>query len=283
VTRIAIVGNGRKPTIRKRARQFADRVAKCAEVACVDLDKKEDLSELDVDFVVIFGGDGSLLEAARRLEGRPVPAIGVNLGTLGLLAEFNLDELEDRFPAIADGRYRTVELMLVGWELRRAGEVVAEGSALNDLAITCGLPARVFDVGLVVGSENVATYRGDGIVVATSTGSTAYSLAAGGPIVHRDVDAFVVSPLCAHTLTTRPLVLPATSALRLTAHPKLTEVGLTVDVQEWHPAADGDEVTVRRLDKRFRLVTSETKSYFQILREKLRWQDHPNYGEENAG
>ncbi|HTF36236.1 MAG TPA: NAD(+)/NADH kinase [Myxococcota bacterium] len=223
-----------------------------------------------VDLVIVLGGDGTLLSVARAVSDRPVPILGVNLGTLGFLTEVTLDELFAALERVLAGEVRVEPRMRLDVRALRDGGELARFLALNDAVLTKADLARMIDLETRAGGSAVTTYHADGLIVATPTGSTAYSLSAGGPIVLPELEAFLLTPICPHTLTQRPLVLPHSSQIEICVRSR-NEVQLTVDGQEGIALREGDVVAVRRSDHPVRLIASPFRSRFEILREKFHW------------
>jgi NAD+ kinase len=230
-------------------------------------DQLSDRAEL----LVVLGGDGTLLAVAREAGPAPVPILGVNQGSLGFLAEVAPEEVYGALERILDGDFETVSRMRFDVEADRAGEPLGRHLALNDAVITRSELSRVLDIEADIDGAPVATYHGDGLIVATPTGSTAYSLSAGGPILHPALDAIVLTPICPHTLSQRPIVLPPT--VRVEARVVLREgrAQLTVDGQAGLTLEHGDRITVRRSEHPAKFVVSPFRSRFDVLRSKLRW------------
>jgi NAD+ kinase len=228
----------------------------------------------DVDVVIAFGGDGTLLDAASAVAhaGTETPLLGVNLGHLGFLTEVNQSELTASLEALIGGRTEIETRLLLAGHVERASNSVASHLALNDIVVTRGAFSRMIEIDVEVDGSHVCHVRADGLIVATATGSTAYNLSAGGPIVHPSVDALVLTPIAPHTLTNRPLVLPATA--RVTLHPAIdprSEIVLTFDGQYGVPLTAGDAVAVTRAPRVLRLVRTSGRTHFDMLREKLKW------------
>jgi NAD+ kinase len=224
-----------------------------------------------VDLVVVLGGDGTLLSAARSAGSRPVPVLGVNLGTLGFLTEIALDDLFATLEQVLAGALRTEARMRLDVVAHRGSSVLGRFLALNDAVISGAALARMIDLETRADGLDVTTYHADGLIVATPTGSTAYSLSAGGPILMPEVEALVLTPICPHTLTQRPLVLPQTSQVEIIVRSRGDGVQVTADGQEGLGLREGDRVVVRRSEHPLLLVSSPVRNRFEILREKLRW------------
>jgi NAD+ kinase len=225
----------------------------------------------NADLLVVLGGDGTLLSVAQDAGTRAVPILGVNLGKLGFLAEVAPDDLQAALEAVFAGQHRIVPRMRFEVRAEREGEPLLEALALNDAVITRGEVSRMLDIETWTDGVPMATYRGDGLIVATPTGSTAYSLSAGGPILLPGIDAFVITPICPHTLTQRPVVLPRTARLEMHVFPREGEAQLNVDGRGRCALLRGDRVTVRGSEHPAHFVVSPERSRFDVLRAKLRW------------
>ncbi|MCX7753458.1 MAG: NAD(+)/NADH kinase [Blastocatellia bacterium] len=224
-----------------------------------------------IDLLVVMGGDGTMLAAARLMGGRRIPVLGVNFGGLGYLTEFTLEEM---FPALERALMEEALVdsrMMLDAFVHRAGQCVAEYSVLNDAVVNKSALARIIQIECWIDGAPVTTFRADGLIVSTPTGSTAYSLSAGGPIVHPSVAAIVITPICPHMLTNRPLVISDQSDVKLILSTPREEVTLTLDGQVGFALQVGDEVIVHKSAKTFDLISPPNKNYFQVLRDKLYW------------
>jgi NAD+ kinase len=227
-----------------------------------------------VDLVVVLGGDGTLLSIADAIgaAGSGIPMLGVNFGSLGFLTEVTLPELYPSLDAAVSGRARVEERMMLSSTTLRDGATFASHITLNDVVVTKGARSRMIDLSVCVGDEFVTRVKADGLIVATPTGSTAYNLAAGGPIVQPNMDALILTPIAPHTLTNRPIVIPASAPVRV--QPLMedrSEVFVTFDGQAGFQLEAGDEIRICRAERTLKLIRPSTRSYFEVLREKLKW------------
>jgi NAD+ kinase len=223
------------------------------------------------DLLIVLGGDGTLLSAARLVADRQVPILPVNLGGLGFLTTVPLDDLYAILEEIFSGKNRMSERVMLEAQIVRDGGTIRRQIALNDAVLNKAALARIMDVALHVDGEYVTTYKADGLILSTPTGSTAYSLSAGGPIVYPTVESFVVTPICPHTLTNRPLVIPDTAKIDIDFQAEGDAVFLTLDGQIGIELVKGDQIVVRKASEKLRLVLPSKKTYFQVLRNKLKW------------
>jgi NAD+ kinase len=223
------------------------------------------------DLVVVLGGDGTILSVARLIGSREVPILGVNLGGLGFLTEITLDELFPTLEAVLRNEFDVSRRLTLTARVLRAGEPIASYEALNDAVITKTALSRIVDLETHVNGEYVATFRADGLIVSTPTGSTAYCLAAGGPIIYPSLPAVVIIPICPHTLTNRPLVLPDSAVVEIIQGSAGEDVHLTVDGQVGVGLRHRDVVALKRSGRTIALIKSPKLNYFELLRTKLKW------------
>jgi len=223
------------------------------------------------DLVVVLGGDGSILRAARWMGYAQVPALGINLGRLGFLADTPRQDAAAALAAVAAGRFRLVEHMMFECDVIRRAARIHRTLGLNETTVLAGPPFAMIEIDLVVDGEPATTYRADGLIVSTPVGSTAYNLSAGGPIVRKDMDAFVFTPLNPHTLTNRTVIDSATREYELRVPRPNAGSACLVDGQVITPLVPGDAVRVRRAEPRFTLVEIGSHGYYDTLREKLAW------------
>lgn len=225
----------------------------------------------DTSLIVVLGGDGTMLGAARLVGARPIPVLGVNLGWLGYLTEFTRAELLPVLAELLEQGFEVDQRMLLDVQVVRAGQIIAEQRALNDAVINKAVPARMIELECYVNELFVNSFRADGMIVATPTGSTAYSLSAGGPIVHPSMEAMLLTPICPHLLSNRPVVVPGDSVVELAFKRADGELMLTVDGQVGVELQLDDRVVLRRSETTFDLVRPKNRNYFEVLRTKLKW------------
>lgn len=224
-----------------------------------------------VDMVLVLGGDGTILSVARLLEGTDQPILGINLGSLGFLTELGLDELFGSLERVLEGEYSIEPRVRLDASLHREGEQIGHYQVLNDVVINKGALARIIDLETYVDDQKVTNYQADGLIVSTPTGSTAYSLAAGGPIIEPTLDVIVIAPICPHTLTNRPLVIPGRSRIELCLLSDSGAVFLTLDGQEGTRLNQGDRVRIRTSDKKVNLIRTGARNFYDVLSTKLHW------------
>jgi NAD+ kinase len=223
------------------------------------------------DLLLVLGGDGTLLAAARVAAPKGIPILPINMGSLGFLTSFMLEELYPALDDILAGRLTISERVMLHVELHRAGKSFDKQSVLNEVVVNKGALARMIEVELMIDEVFVCRYRADGLIVASPTGSTAYSLSAGGPIVHPSVESFIITPICPHTLSDRPVVVRDTSVIEMKLSAGTESVYLTLDGQKGIPMQQTDRVRISRAEKLLKLIQTPNKSYFEILRNKLKW------------
>ena len=270
---VVVLGQSRKRGVERAVAETRELLASLFGVALVDLEGGADLSRVDAEWAIVFGGDGAILNAARRMGDRPLPTLAVNFGRLGFLTEVEFKQFRTALERVKEGRIHLRERM-------RLTASVGDWSyeALNDVVVTGQRTGRVFHVSARIGGKEAFRYAGDGVVVATPTGSTAYSLAAGGPILDPELKAIVITPLCAHALSTRPLVIPSTQEVELYIRRKDDPPGRVVlDGQQSREIAPDEVVRIRRAEKPFVFIRVGVRSYFARMRRLLGWGGAPKY------
>src|ERR1700741_5604384 len=241
------------------------------ETGCpVDQTASERLAE-DVDLILVLGGDGTMIATARMIGNQEVPVLGVNYGGLGYLAEFRIEELHGALESILAENYRLERRVMLEVELKRAGETSKTSRVLNDVVINKSALARIIEIEAYLNSQFVNSFRADGLIVSTPTGSTAYNLSAGGPVIFPSMNAMVITPICPFTLSNRPIVVPDDSMIEVRLITENEEVALTLDGQVGFALKAGDRILIRKSNTAFNLVQPPNRNYFEVLRNKLKW------------
>jgi NAD+ kinase len=225
----------------------------------------------DVDLMLVLGGDGTMIATARMIGDHEVPVLGVNYGGLGYLAEFRIQELYSALESILSGNYRLDKRVMLAVELLRNGSSVTTNRVLNDVVINKSALARIIEIETFFNGQFVNSFRADGLIVSTPTGSTAYNLSAGGPVIFPSMNAVVVTPICPFTLSNRPIVVPDDAEIELILKTDQEEVALTLDGQVGFPLKVEDRVKISKSRTMFNLIQPSNRNYFDVLRDKLRW------------
>lgn len=223
------------------------------------------------DMIIVFGGDGTMLGVTRLIGDKAVPILGVNLGGLGFITEVNKDELFDIMDEVLAGKSSLEERMMLAVRVWRNGNAAADFTVLNDVVVNKGALARIIELETFIDNRYVTTFRADGLIISTPTGSTAYSLAAGGPILYPSLNSIMLTPICPHTLTNRPIVLPDGVAILATLKAAGEDVFLTLDGQIGFSLQRDDTVEIKKAAFVTRLLIPKERDYFQVLRNKLKW------------
>lgn len=236
----------------------------------VEIVKNEELAR-SVDLILVLGGDGTMIATARMIGDAEVPVIGVNYGGLGYLAEFPIEELFAALEAILSGQYQVQKRVMLGVELWRGKELITRNRVLNDVVVNKSALARIIEIEAYLDSQIVNLFRADGLIVATPTGSTAYNLSAGGPVIYPSMNAVVITPICPFTLSNRPIVVPDESSIEVRLMTDKEEVALTLDGQVGFPLQVNDRIVISKSNTSFNLVQPPNRNYFDVLRDKLKW------------
>ena len=232
--------------------------------------EKREISQ-QADLLIVLGGDGTLLSVARAAHPHNIPILAVNLGSLGFLAEISIDELYPTLENILAGKFEIENRMLLNACIWRNGEKVEDHNVLNDVVINKGAVARIISLQVLVNGQYMTSYRADGLIIATPTGSTAYSLSAGGPIIHPSMHTLVLSPICPFTLTNRSILIPDQSIIQVKLAAEYDDVRVTLDGQEGYDMRAGDILKIKKTKTSLQLIRGPNKNYYQILRDKLHW------------
>ncbi|MGI8668241.1 MAG: NAD(+)/NADH kinase [Aridibacter sp.] len=240
------------------------------EVCDIETAETRDFKEL-ADLIVVLGGDGTMISTARLTGKREVLVLGINYGSLGYLTEFRIEEMYDASDAIFEGNFAIENRVMLDAEHGRNGECLMTGRVLNDVVINKAALARIIEIEVELNEQYVNSFRADGLIVSTPTGSTAYNLSAGGPIVYPSMNAVVLTPICPFTLTNRPIVMPDNSEITLKLINNSEDVVLTLDGQIGYELKPQDVVKIRKSATSFNLVQPPNRNYFDVLRNKLKW------------
>ncbi len=280
--RASIISKQGKPELARLVRQVAGWLVEHGYAITVDavsrefwpdgeLAEREDLVKEKPEFVLVLGGDGTLLSTARNVARTGIPILGVNLGSLGFLTEIREDEIAQALEAVDAGRCEVSQRAMLHCRVCRNGKCVADYDALNDVVMNQRAVARITDFAVKVNGIFVSQYRADGLIIATPTGSTAYSLAAGGPILSPEVPGFVITPVASHALTNRPLVVRDTAIIEVSITVTREQAYLSVDGQQGESLEEGDVVECRKSEFSVKLFKFPDRSFFHVLRTKLKW------------
>ncbi|MHC4865648.1 MAG: NAD(+)/NADH kinase [Planctomycetota bacterium] len=278
LTKLVLVGDLKKEHVGESMEEFCEFVRETAEVigSCGIEECRSEVLE-GADFAVVFGGDGTIISAARHLSRCQVPIIGVNLGKLGFLAEFSVEDLKEMFGQIVAGKVVIERRLTLDCRILRAGEEQFSSAAINDVFITSGPPFRMIELQVSVDGQAIAGCVSDGLVICTPTGSTAYNLSAGGPILSGKMEAMVVTPICPHSLSFRPIVINADSTVEVAGVQVNEGTTLSIDGQIWRKLSIDDVVRVVRHKSNFLVVNNPVRTQWETLATKLRWAETPKY------
>jgi NAD+ kinase len=269
--RAFLLGTAGRPEVMREVQGVRPIIEQFARIVRIDFTGTEDLSNVEADVAIVLGGDGSILRAAHQMGARQVPVIAINLGKLGFLANLTPEELPNVLSGFAAGSLEIIEHLMFECTVIRAGQVVVRQLGLNETVIHAGTPFRLINVDLYVDSDLVTTYSCDGLIVGTPVGSTAHCLSAGGPIIRKHLQAFVVVPLSPHALTMRPVVDSADCVYEMVVERPNERTSVVVDGRVICRLQAGDRVRVERSAARFKLVRNPGHTYYRSLREKLGW------------
>jgi NAD+ kinase len=277
--RLLILGNGTKPQVHQEGERLLPILKEHVDVVVFDLYQQQDLTKVQADIALVLGGDGAILRAARQMGYRQTPVLGMNLGKLGFLADLNPMDVCDCFPQILKGDYRVTRHLMFECQVESPASSQTY-LGLNEIAIQAGPPFHMIDLDLALDGEPVTRFSGDGLILSTPIGSTAHNLSAGGPILGQELSAFVITPICPHALTARPVVESADKTYTISIGGAGVETALIIDGEEVMRLSVDHRVTVRRAPVTFGLVKVPGRSYYQTLRDKLRWGTPPHYNNE---
>ena len=268
-----ILGSGdRRPEIKDAISKIRPTIEKYFSVELEDFDFSTELNNIEGDIAIVLGGDGSILRAAKRMNDRQRPVLGVNLGKLGFLADIQQEDLEQALQSLSQGDFRLVDHLMMRCQVFKAEKLLFDELGLNEVALLGGPPFQIQRFDLEVDGEYATTYACDGLIVSTPVGSTAHNLSAGGPILRKNLQAFVISPISPHTLTVRPVVDTADRVYRLTVREPNPSTSIVLDGQVLTNLTQDHSVTIEKSDHIFQLIEIAGKGYYRTLREKLGWR-----------
>lgn len=273
--RVVVLAAVNRPRVRSELESIQRVLSHSADILAVDQDQSYDFSSSQVDLVVTLGGDGSILSAARQMDLNQCPVVGVNLGRLGFLAALGSDDLERVWPQICQGNFPIAEHVMLHCSVWQNGKNTHHQLGLNEAAILAGPPFSMLQIDLYVDRELASTYSCDGLIISTPVGSTAHNLSAGGPILHRSLQAVVISPISPHTLTMRPVVDSSERVFEMIVRQGNETTCAVVDGRPLCTLAEGDRFQIGRAPVSFKMVSIPGKSEYQTLREKLGWGGNP--------
>ena len=277
---VIILGNMAKPLVSEKIaelRGWFERRCRIAAVCAADAPLPAEAA--GADLCVVLGGDGTLLAAARLLADAGVPLMGVNMGKLGFLAEFNIEHMQKHFDDVLAGAVKPVDRMMLDVSVTRDGKTVFGSPAANDVVISAGAPFRMIDLHVAGDGKQIAQYLGDGLLIATPTGSTGYNMSAGGPIMEPALDAMTITPIAPHSLTLRPIVVGSDRRIEVRAGHVNSGTAIIIDGQVTAGLSDGDMIVVGKAARGARIIPHPGRSFFQTLSHKLKWGISPHHAE----
>ncbi|MDR4508640.1 MAG: NAD(+)/NADH kinase [Candidatus Brocadiaceae bacterium] len=275
---ILVLGNLSKKKIHETVFGLKTWMDKYVRVKIIDLSEQAEFEKGQSELAVVFGGDGAILSTCRGLGKTQIPIVGVHMGRFGFLAELMEKDVCISLEKIFSGNYQVRRRMLLLCRIERAGSIISESLSVNEVVISRSSLSRLLSIKLTINGEDVVTYRADGLMVSTPLGSTAHSLSAGGPLLTPDLNAFVIVPICPHTLTNRPLVVSGEVKIVIEPVSQSNGAGSTVDGQVFTEMQIGDKLKIERSEIEVQMIDTGARTFYGVLREKLNWGGHPNYG-----
>lgn len=270
--RAILLGSGdRRPKILQEVERLRPQIVELVDIVAEDFDYNDDLSSCGADFAIVFGGDGSILRAAKQMGPHQIPVLGVNLGRLGFLADIHPDAIGEALKSITEQKHKLVDHLMIRCQIFREDKLVADEIGLNELSVLGGPPFDIQQIDLFIDDELATSYLCDGLIISTPIGSTAHNLSAGGPILRKNLQAFVISPISPHTLTVRPVVDTADRVYEIVVSKPNDSTCAVLDGQVLSPLSSKDRVRICRADSVFQMIQVTGNSYYRTLREKLGW------------
>lgn len=275
--RVVVIGTPERQRVQAAWRRLRPVIAASAEIVAEDFSFAYEFSDQEeIDLVIVLGGDGSILQSARQMGAHQAPVLGINCGHLGFLAALSPEDFLDAWPHVCEGDFRIIDHLMLQVQIVRGDAIVAEQLALNEAAVLSGPPFSILDIDYYADGELATQYRCDGLIIATPVGSTAHSLSAGGPIVRRQLQAMILSPISPHTLTYRPVVESADTLIELAVTEPLPTTCILVDGRVLGALLSGDRVRIQRSPVSFRMLRVPGQNDYRTLREKLGWSGSLN-------
>lgn len=274
--KIVVIGDRKKEKTAKVIKEIQTWLDKNTEIVGIDLVNRLDLAKVKADLIMVLGGDGSIISTARRLGKNQIPVLGINLGKFGFLASYTLGELKGALESFLKKKYKPVPRMMLECRIIRRNKQIGSFWALNDVVLTRGSISRMIYIRLLINKKMVTVFGGDGLIISTAIGSTAHSLSAGGPILHPELKVIILTPICPHTLTMRPLVVPSSELITLGLATQTEEVILTVDGQVFMSLRKNDDIVVTSAHAVFHLIEPKRRTFYDTLRKKLFWGGQPH-------
>ncbi|MFH1227354.1 MAG: NAD(+)/NADH kinase [Planctomycetota bacterium] len=275
--RVILIGDRKRPMISAIINDIEPWLSGLASIVAIDQTNRLDLSKIKADLAIVLGGDGSILSVARRFNKNQIPVVGVNLGKFGFLTEYPLSELKIALKDVISKPLQRSSRMMLQCEIYRGSKKLGPFIALNDVVISRGSISRMIYLKLRVNNQDLTVFRGDGMIISTPVGSTAHSLSAGGPLVHPEMQAFILTPICPHTLSMRPIIAPANHPIEIEMiDEKGEEVILTLDGQVFMYLHPGDRIVINKAKQLFYLVKRQGRNFYRTIGEKLKWGGQPH-------
>ncbi|MFC1587879.1 NAD(+)/NADH kinase [Planctomycetota bacterium] len=274
--KVAVIASTHRSEISQSLREFCDLLHGKAEIVLIDSDWKEDLSKLQADMVFVLGGDGTLLATARRMGSNQLPIVGINFGKLGFLAEFYFQDIANNINSILESSTPPSKHVILECTIEENGRTVQSFLAVNDIVVMRNNTPRMIELDISSRGKIVLKYQGDGLIIATPLGSSAHSMAAGGPLIFPELDVMVLTPVCPHTIASRPIVIPAPHGLELEVASQ-QEVTYTIDGQVFNNLESEQKIIIRKAPVQLLLITGRKVNYYDLLKQKLNWGTPPNY------